>query len=86
SLGGDRGLEFLAAGSPSSQRVDCDTLEPLGAAVPIGSPGGSVLEYDPVTDTYGLNWRTAKAWAGTCRALTVALDDGTEHVAYFRFG
>ena len=84
SLGGDRGLEFLAAGSPSSQRVDCDTLEPLGAAVPIGSPGGSVLEYDPLTDTYGLNWRTAKAWAGTCRALTVALDDGTEHVAYFR--
>ncbi len=86
SLGGDRGDAIFAAGSPSSQRVDCETLEPLGAAIPIAGPGASGLEYDPLTDTYQVNWKTAKAWAGTCRALTVALDDGTEHVAYFRFG
>jgi hypothetical protein len=86
SLGGGRGLEFLADGSPSSQRIDCETLEPIGVATPIQGPGGSSLEYDPVTDTYTINWKTAKAWAGTCRAVTVALDDGTEHAAYFRFG
>lgn len=86
SLGGDRGADILADGSPSSQRVDCTTLAPLGAAIPIGGPGGSALEYDAATDTYQVNWKTAKAWAGTCRQLVVALDDGTEHVASFRFG
>ncbi len=81
-LGGDRGA-VLADGSPSSQRIDCETQEPLGEAVPAGGPGSTELKY---ADGYHLNWKTAKAWAGTCRALTVALDDGTAHTATFRFG
>jgi hypothetical protein len=30
-------------------------------------------------------WATAKAWAGRCRVLQLALDDGTQHIALFRF-
>jgi hypothetical protein len=82
-LGGDRGLGILAAGSPSSQRVDCSTLEPLGGSTPATTPGNSGLTYE--AGTYQFNWKTSKAWSGTCRALTLALDDGSEHVAYFRF-
>lgn len=83
SLGGDRGLGILASGSPSSQQVDCTTLDPLGGSTPTATPGNSGLTYE--AGTYQYNWKTVKAWSGTCRALTLALDDGSEHVAYFRF-
>ena len=82
SLGGDRGLEFLAAGSPSSRQIDCDSKAPLGSATPISSS----VSYDAAGDFYQFTWKTAKSWTGTCRELTVAFDDATEHVAYFRFG
>jgi extracellular elastinolytic metalloproteinase len=30
-------------------------------------------------------WKTQKAWAGTCRQLIIRLDDGTDHIANFKF-
>ena len=30
-------------------------------------------------------WKTDKAWAGTCRELTITLNDGTTHTAQFKF-
>jgi hypothetical protein len=83
TLGGDRGLSILASGSPSSRRIDCQTRQPLGAATPAETPGASRLDYRG--GAYRFNWKTAKAWAGTCRELTLALDDGSEHVASFTF-
>ncbi|MGH9905990.1 MAG: PxKF domain-containing protein [Pyrinomonadaceae bacterium] len=47
--------------------------------------GGSSLSYDATTDLYTYVWKTNKAWKGNCRILAVRLNDGTEHLAKFRF-
>jgi hypothetical protein len=47
--------------------------------------GSSGLNYDPMTGRYNYIWKTDKAWAGTCRQLTVTLIDGTSHPALFEF-
>ena len=83
SLGGDRGLGILA-GPPTSRPVQCDTTmlaEPVEETVTAGASG---LTYDPATGTYSYAWKTDKAWAGTCRQLTVTFVDGTSHTALFR--
>jgi hypothetical protein len=49
-------------------------------------PGASSLEYDPLTDTYTWAWKADAAWSGTCRQLSLKLNDGTVHTALFRFG
>jgi hypothetical protein len=82
--GGDQGLDVLLTGSPSSRQASCDTGAPLSAESPTDSAGGG-LSYDPLTQRYQYNWRTSKAWAGTCRTLLVRLDDGSVHEARFRF-
>lgn len=84
SLGADEGLGILAAGSPSSRGVACasggtDEVESTLA------DSASGLQYDPLTTTYTYVWKTSSAWKGTCRRLTVALDDGTSHEAVFAF-
>ncbi len=82
SLGGDQGLDVLAPGSPSSAPITCDSnaeLDPVESTEPAGNGG---LTYDPDTDTYTYVWKTMKSWTG-CRRLTLALADGTEHVADF---
>jgi len=85
SLGGDQGLAIFATGYPKSQRIDCDTSVPLGAIEETVTAGSSSLSYDPVADQYVYVWKTNKAWAGTCRQLVVRLNDGTDHMANFRF-
>jgi enterochelin esterase-like enzyme len=78
SLAGEGYLPLI-----DSQTVDCDTLEPAEEEPsPLASPGGSRLELDG--DEYQVNWKTDRAWEGTCRRLTVHIpsDDG---VAYFDF-
>ncbi|MFE1272153.1 PxKF domain-containing protein [Streptomyces sp. NPDC058758] len=83
SLDGDKGLDILAAGSPSSQRTACDGT----AADPVetGAVSTSGLTYDAATDTYTYVWKTDRAWAGTCRTFHLGLSDGTDHVAHFEF-
>ncbi|MFK3734634.1 PxKF domain-containing protein [Streptomyces sp. NPDC088090] len=83
SLDGDKGLDILAAGSPSSQRTACDGT----AADPVetGAVSASGLTYDAATDTYTYVWKTDRAWAGTCRTFHLGLSDGTDHVAHFEF-
>jgi hypothetical protein len=83
SLGGNRGLGILAAGSPRSQRIDCATNAPVGAAATAASTSG--LTYDARSQQYSWVWKTDKAWAGTCRRLDLALADGATHSARFRF-
>jgi MBG domain-containing protein len=47
------------------------------------SPGSTVFRCDGTQYIY--NWQTSKSWAGTCRAMTVRLADGTTHTANFTF-
>lgn len=47
------------------------------------STGGSDLRYN--TDHFMFNWKTDKAWAGSCRQLIVQLDDGSSHSLTFQF-
>ena len=85
SVGGDRGLDILPAGSPSSVQVVCadgsvpDDVEQTVAA------GSSSLSYAVGTETYTYVWKTQKAWTGTCRQFTLRLMDGTAHTAIFDF-
>jgi hypothetical protein len=83
SLSGNKGLGILAAGFPASQQVSCSTNVPINDMEETDNPGNSTLTYSP--DTYHYNWKTEKSWAGTCRVLTVKLNDGSTHTANFKF-
>lgn len=84
SLGGNQGLDIFAAGSPASQQVTCDSGAPVDDIEQTVSPGDATLTYDPATNQYTYVWKTTKSWAGTCRRLTVAFNDGTQQYANFK--
>ena len=71
SLDGDEGLAIFAAGYPK--------VQPCGGGATTPASGSGGLSYDPSTNTYQWNWKTEKAWAGTCRTLLIGLKDGTTH-------
>ena len=85
SLDGDQGLAIFAAGYPKvSGPVSCTSS--VGDPVEeTSSAGGRDLQYNPTTDQYTYVWKTQRAWAGTCRILTIKLTDGTTHEALFEF-
>jgi len=85
SLSGNQGLSIFAAGYPGSQRINCDMSALLDAIEETVTAGSSSLSYDPIADQYVYVWKTDKAWANTCRQLVAKLNDGTEHVANFKF-
>jgi hypothetical protein len=80
-IGGQRTSVVLAAGSPVSVQIDCSTLAPIGPEQATRSDTGLVWS----TDKYQYDWKTLKSWKGTCRQLVLRLDDGSVHVADFRF-
>jgi hypothetical protein len=85
SLSGNQGLSIFAASSPASQKVVCDAgadVDPLEETATAGSSG---LSYDASIDQYNYVWKSDKAWAGSCRKLSVTLIDGTVHTANFKF-
>lgn len=82
-LGGDQGLAIMAAGSPSSTATACATGAPSDAIESTSTAGGSSLQYGD--GQYVYVWKTEKAWAGTCRQLSVTFADGTVHTASFQF-
>ena len=81
SLGGNRGLAILVTGSPSSQAIDCSTHAATGGS----SPAAGGLAYSSGSGRYTDTVQTSATWAGTCRRLSLVLNDGTTHVAWFRF-
>jgi YVTN family beta-propeller protein len=85
SLGGDQSVSIFATGYPKSQKITCDTSAPLDTIEETVTAGSSSLSYDPIADQYVYVWKTDKAWANTCRQLVAKLNDGTEHVANFKF-
>lgn len=81
SLGGNKGLNIFSAGSPSSRQVTCPAGSPIGIATPATlSPG---LSYQ--NGQYYVYWLTNPSWAGTCRQLSVGLNDGTTRTLNFSF-
>lgn len=85
ALGGDQGLAVLAAGSPSSQTVACQSGAATAPVEQTATAGSSSLSYDVLSGQYTYTWKTDRDWAGTCRRLTVRLVDGTTHTADFKF-
>jgi hypothetical protein len=85
SLGGNRGLAILEAGSPTSQPISCGTSAAAATALKAPTGAASSLSYNARTDTYTFDWKTDKSWAGTCRQLSVKLVDGTERTLNFQF-
>jgi hypothetical protein len=85
SLDGDKGLEILAEGYPKSQAISCSSTALVDGVERALPTGGSGLSYNPATDQYTYNWKTNKAWAGTCRQLVVKLMDGAYHQVNFQF-
>jgi YVTN family beta-propeller protein len=75
SLGGDRGLDVLADGSPTSGRVACNDPGTPASEWPAESADG--LSFDQATSAYTFAWQTRRSWAGTCRAFVLRLGDGT---------
>ncbi|WP_372729309.1 ExeM/NucH family extracellular endonuclease [Nocardioides sp.] len=84
-LGGDRGLDVLAADSPSSRQVDCSSGATVGPDQTNVWSGKETLSYVPGIETYRHLWVSSKSWAGQCRTLTLRLKDGTVHEARFAF-
>jgi 6-phosphogluconolactonase len=76
SLGGDRGLDVLAPGSPSSVRADCDRAGTPTGGDPASSQSGRGLSFHSWTGHYVFMWQTRKSWAGTCRTFVLGLRDG----------
>jgi hypothetical protein len=85
ALGGDLGLDVLAADSPSSGQVDCDAPREPSDTEPTLSRWGRGLRFNPSTGHYVYWWQTLKPWAGTCRAFVLALNDGSAHRLVVRF-
>jgi hypothetical protein len=85
SLAGDHGLDVFAAGYPLSYQIVCDSSEPVDAVEETVTAGASGLFYEPLTDTYTYVWKTRPAWGTTCRQLVMVLDDGSIHLANFKF-
>lgn len=84
SLGGNYGLAILQLGYPASEQISCDALATQDDVDQLPASTTSGLTYDSSSNQYVYLWRTDKAWAGTCRRLTVRLNDGTGHPANFK--
>lgn len=81
SLGGDRGTNVLASGSPTTGRARCgDTGAPWKREAAQG-----YLRYDATSGNYVFKWRTQKSWAGTCRTFALTLSDGSVHRMNLKF-
>jgi hypothetical protein len=85
SLGGYRGLQIFAAGSPVSQAVICSSNAPVDDLEQTVTAGSSSLSYSTGSDTYTYVWKSIKSWSGTCRRLTLDFADGSTATAVFDF-
>jgi uncharacterized repeat protein (TIGR01451 family) len=85
SLSGNKGLSIFYAGYPVSGTIACDASAPPNVVDETGTAGNSSLSYDASSDQYVYTWKTESSWAGTCRQLIVKLNDGSTHVANFKF-
>lgn len=83
SLSGNKGLNILAPNNPYTVSLNCNTNDPGVDVVETLTAGSSSLSFGG--DQYNYVWKTESSWAGTCRQLVVTLNDGSVHVANFKF-
>lgn len=84
SLGGDRGLGVVTAGSPTVSLHPCDGSAATDA-IEQTTTANQGLTYDAPSDTYTYVWKTSKSWSGQCGTFSLRLDDYTAHTAQFSF-
>jgi hypothetical protein len=84
SLGGDQGLDIFQVESPSSISCVCPA-GPTNLVEPTTTASTSGLQYDPISQTYIYVWKTERAWAQSCRQLTLGFKYGTTRTALFSF-
>ena len=85
SLSGNKGLSIFAADNPYTVSLNCSTSDPGVDITETVNAGSSSLGYSSGSDQYSYVWKTDGSWAGTCRKLVVTLNDGSVHVANFKF-
>lgn len=86
SLGGDLGLDILAAGYPTATQVACPGAATASDAIEeTVTAGSSSLTYDSTAGQYIYVWKTNKLWAGTCYRFELGLNDGTSHSFLVQF-
>lgn len=83
SLSGDKGLNIFAPGNPYTVSLNCNTNDPGVDVTETVNAGGSSLSFSG--GQYNYVWKTESSWAGTCRQLIITLNDGSVHVANFKF-
>jgi hypothetical protein len=83
SLSGDKGLNIFAVNNPYSISLNCSTSDPGVDVTETLTAGGSSLSFSG--DQYTYVWKTESSWSGTCRQLVMTLNDGSVHVANFKF-
>jgi hypothetical protein len=66
----------------SSAPMSCTTGLMTGNPDPREAPTGASVDG---SGQYTFSWKTDKSWAGSCRQLLVALNDGTIRTAHFQF-
>jgi Tol biopolymer transport system component len=84
SLGGFFGDHVVATGYPRSAAVTCGSTDVPAGGDPAWLLGGGV-RYIRWWGRYVLIWKTDRAWAGTCRAFILKLDDGSAHSFVVQF-
>jgi hypothetical protein len=85
-LGGNQGLNIIAAGYPKVTSVNCvssATVNPIEQYAASTAEGG--LTYDASADQYNYIWKTQSTYVNKCFKFDLQLTDGTSHVAYFKF-
>lgn len=85
SLGGNQGLDVIAAGYPKVTQVACSSAAEDLIETYAASTANNGLVYDATANQYNYVWKTQAAWANTCRKFDLALVDGSHHTAYFKF-
>jgi Tol biopolymer transport system component len=84
-LGGDFGLDVFEPGYPVVQALACDSLSPIDTIEETVNAGSSRLHYVGGSNQYVYTWKTDRAWAGSCRQLSIRFADGSTKSAMFRF-
>jgi hypothetical protein len=85
SLGGNKGLNIFRSGYPVQSAYSCQTGATTDTIEQTVAAGASGLSYDSTSNTYTYVWKSDKAWAGTCRELTLSFRDGSTQRAHFQF-
>lgn len=71
--------------SLTSAATVCDGSTPGVLVEATDADGRTQIRWDAAAAQFVYNWQTDKAWAGTCRVLELALNDGARYTATFQF-